>query len=38
MKLLDIKGYLPPLFAQLSDNECLKGGRTQLYTSFSEDR
>lgn len=35
MKLLDIKGYLPPLFVELKDNEHLKGETTQLHTSFS---
>lgn len=38
MKLLDIKDYLPPLFVELNNNECLKGERIQLYTSFSEDK
>lgn len=28
MKLLDVKGYPPPLLLELKDNECLKGERT----------
>lgn len=35
VKLLDIKGYLPPLFVELKENERLKGERTQLHTLFS---